>query len=131
MDRPEYMRMKVSNLPPDFVKSYNLKDLANEDGTIYVKIQKGMYGIPQAGILVQNLLEKQLNQHGYQQSKVTPGLWKHYWRPISFTLCVDDFGIKYVGREHTNHLANILNKQYKYSIDWDGKRYLGMNIDWD
>jgi hypothetical protein len=52
------MCMKVSNLPPDFVKSYNLNNLANNDGTIYVKIQKGMYGLPQAGILVQNLLKK-------------------------------------------------------------------------
>ncbi len=51
MDQPEYMRMKVSNLPPDFVESYNLNNLANNDGTIYVKIQKGMYGLPQVGIL--------------------------------------------------------------------------------
>jgi hypothetical protein len=107
MDRPEYMRMKVSKLPPNSIKAYNLKDLANDDSTIYVKIQKGMYGLPQAGILAQNLLKKQLNQHGYQQSKVTPGIWKHDWRPISFTLCVDNFGIKYVWREHANHLAKL------------------------
>jgi hypothetical protein len=74
IDQLEYMWVKVSNLPPDFVKSYNLKDLANNDGTIYVKIQKGMYGLPQAGILMQNLPKEQLNQHGYQQIKVTPGL---------------------------------------------------------
>jgi hypothetical protein len=57
MDRPEYMCMKISNLPLDFVKAYNLIDLATNDGTIYAKIQKGMYGLLQAGILVQNLLE--------------------------------------------------------------------------
>jgi hypothetical protein len=45
------MRMKLSNLPPNFVKFYNLTNLANNDGTIYIKIQKGMYGLPQAGIL--------------------------------------------------------------------------------
>jgi hypothetical protein len=39
--------------------------LATNDGTIYIKIQKGMYGLPQAGILAQNLLEKCLNQHCY------------------------------------------------------------------
>jgi hypothetical protein len=90
-----------------------------------------MYGLPQAGILMQNLLKKQLNQHGYQQSKVTPGLWKHDRWLISFTLYVDDFGIKYVGQEHANCLAKILNEHYKRSIDWNGKRYLGMNMDWD
>jgi hypothetical protein len=90
-----------------------------------------MYGLPQAGILAQDLLKKQLIQHGYQQSKVTPGLWKHDWQPISFTLYVDDFGIRYVGREHAKHLAKILKEHYKCSIDWDGKGYLGMNMDWD
>jgi hypothetical protein len=58
MDQPEYMRMKLGDLPPNFVKLYNLKNLANNDGTIYVKIQKGMYGLPKEGIFVQNLLEK-------------------------------------------------------------------------
>jgi hypothetical protein len=105
MDRPEYMHMKISNLPPNFVKAYNLIDLATNDSTIYVKIQKGMYGLPQAGILAQNLLEKCLNQHGYHQSKVSLGLWKHDWQPLLFTLCVDNFSIKYVGQEHANHLA--------------------------
>jgi hypothetical protein len=44
---------------------------------------------------------------------------------------VDNFGIKYIGREHATHLASILNEHYKCSHDWDGQRYLGMNIDWD
>jgi hypothetical protein len=108
MDQPKCMRMKISDLPSNVVKAYNLIDLATNDSIIYVKIQKGMYGLPQAGILAQNLLEKHLNQHGYHQSNVTPRLWKHNWRPLLFTLCVNDFGIKYVGREHANHLAKIL-----------------------
>jgi hypothetical protein len=92
-----------------------------------------MYGLPQAGILAQELLEKRLNSHRYRQSNITPGLWHHNICPISFTLCVDDFGIKYIGREHVDHLSGILNKHYKCSQDWDGARYLGMNIDidWD
>jgi hypothetical protein len=97
MDQPKYMLMKISDLPPNFAKAYNLINLATNDGTIYVKIKKGMYGLLQAGILAQNLLEKRLNQHSYHQSKVTPGLWKHDWRPLLFTLCVNNFGIKYVG----------------------------------
>jgi hypothetical protein len=44
---------------------------------------------------------------------------------------LDDFGIKYVGREHAEHLASILSKHYKRSHDWDGQQYLGMTIDWD
>jgi hypothetical protein len=125
------MRTKISNLPPSFVKACNLNNLATNDDTIYVKIQKGMYGLPQVGILAQNLLEKRLNQHSHHQSKITPSLWKHDCWPLLFTLCVDNFGIKYVGWEHANHLAKILKKHYKCSIDWDGNQYLGMTMDWD
>jgi hypothetical protein len=58
MDQPEFMRMKLSGLPPNFVKFYDLTNLANNGGTIYVKIKKGMYSLPQVGILAQNLLKK-------------------------------------------------------------------------
>ena len=77
------------------------------------------------------LFEQRLNMHGYRQSPNTPGLWRHDYRPISFTLCVDDFGIKYVGCKHAKHLAFILSEHYKCSDDWDEQRYFGMTIDWD
>jgi hypothetical protein len=38
-----------------------------------------MYGLPQAGIIVQQLLEKRLVENGYQQITVTPGFWTHDW----------------------------------------------------
>jgi hypothetical protein len=125
------MRIKIKDLPKDFVTMYNLAEKATSNGYVYIKIQKGMYGPPQVGILAQELLEQRLNKHGYRQSPSTPGLWQHDYRPISFTLCVDNFGIKYVGREHTEHLASILSKHYKCLHDWDGQQYLGMNIDWN
>jgi hypothetical protein len=76
-----------------------------------------MCGLPQAGILAQKLLEERLNKHGYSQSKAVPGLWTHSSRPISFTLVVNDFGIKYVGRQHMQHLLNILKEHYEISED--------------
>ncbi len=64
MERPEYMRLKLSDLPHDFVDMYNLTKIAQDNDNIYIKIQKGMYGLPQAGILAQQLLEQWLNEHG-------------------------------------------------------------------
>ncbi len=52
-------------------------------------------------------------------------------RPISFALCVDNFGIKYVGQEHAKHLASVLNEHYKCKLEWEGQQYPGMDIDWD
>jgi hypothetical protein len=120
MEQPEYMQMKLSNLLKEFVDLYNLTKIAEDNGNVYIKVQKGMYGLPQAGILVHRLLEQRLNEHGYQQSQVTPGLWKHALRPISFMLCVHDFGVKYVGQEHAKHLLQVLNMHYKGSQDWNG-----------
>ena len=115
MEQPEFMRMKLSKLPLEFVKLYSLIIIAGDNGTMYIKVQKGMYGLPQAGILAQQLLEQWLNEQGYFQSPITPGLWKHNTCPISFTLCVDNFGIKYVGREHAEHLLQALTDHYKCS----------------
>jgi hypothetical protein len=106
---PEFMHMKLAELPEEFAQIYKLHGLTNTDNLVSIKIQKGMYGLTQAG-LVQEFLEQCLNKHGYRQSPITPGLWQHNCRPISFTLCVDDFSIKHVGREHVEHLSGILNE---------------------
>ena len=101
---------------------YKLHEKIDIDGYVHVEIWKGMYGLPQAGILAQQLLEQHLNMHGYSQSKAVPGLWTHTTRPISFTLVVDDFGVKYVGREHVIHLIDILKQNYEISEDWSGTK---------
>ncbi len=95
------------------------------------KYKKGMYGLPQAGISAQELLEQRLNKHGYFQNKFIPGFWTHQTRPISFTLVVDDFGIKYFGREHVMHLISILKKHYEISEDWKGTKFIGLILKWD
>ena len=44
---------------------------------------------------------------------------------------MDDFGVKYVGKTHVEHLLSVLKADYKISANWSGKRYLGINLDWD
>jgi hypothetical protein len=44
---------------------------------------------------------------------------------------VDDFGVKYVGREHAEHLYNVLCHDYKVTADWTGERYIGIHLRWD
>jgi len=53
------------------------------------------------------------------QSKLTPGYWKHEWRPIRTTLVVDDFGVKYIGKEHVMHLIKSLKEHYEVEEDWE------------
>ena len=53
------------------------------------------------------------------------------WRPISFTLVVDDFVIGYVGRKHADHHMSALKMYYEKIItDWEGKLYCGITMKW-
>ena len=76
MDEPEFMRIPIALIPEEIITEYKLHNLDN-NGHIYVRIEKGMYGLPQAGILANRLLAKRLAKHGYYQVRHTPGLWRH------------------------------------------------------
>ena len=39
---------------------------------------------------------------------------------ITFTLLVDDFGIKFEGDNHANHLVSTLKKYYDITVEWKG-----------
>eukprot|EP00956_Cyclotella_meneghiniana_P005705 scaffold7330_cov24-Cyclotella_meneghiniana.AAC.1 len=130
MDRYEYMRMPIKIIPQHIIDQYNLNDKV-KNGYVYMEIRRAMYGLPQAGVLANKLLKERLAKHGYYEVAHTPGLWKHISRPVSFTLVVDDFGIKYVGKEHAEHLLNALKEHYTLDIDWEGKLYCGISLDWD
>jgi hypothetical protein len=109
LGRFEYMVINLLSLPQETIDKYNLIELA-QDGKVYIETQKGMYGLPQSGILANELLQRNLAKDGYRPMRHTHGLCKHDTRPISFSLVVDDFGVKYVGREHAEHLMECIKK---------------------
>jgi hypothetical protein len=124
------MVINLSSLPQETIDKYSLIELA-QDGKVYIEIQKGMYRLPQAGILSNELLQHILAKDGYRPTPHTHGLWRHDTRPISFSLVVDDFGIKYVGREHAAHLMEAITKNYNIPSDWKGSAYCGLTLEWD
>jgi hypothetical protein len=130
LGRFEYMVINVSSLPQETIEKYDLIELS-QDGKVYREIQKGMYGLPQAGILANELLKHNLAKDGYRPIQHTHGLWTHNTRPISFSLVVDDFGVKYVGREHAEHLMPCIKKKYNISSDWNGGDYCGLTLEWE
>ena len=75
-----------------------------------MEIIGGIYGLPQEGIIKNNLLTQRLGNHGYYQVKHTPGLWQHAWKPIYCTLVVDNFAIVFAGRDHADHLMSCCLK---------------------
>jgi hypothetical protein len=130
MSRFEYMKMMLSRFPEEIIQKYNLNALA-VDGWVYIEIRKVMYGLKQAGLLANQLLQTRLAPFGYYPARHTPGLWIHKTRPISFTLVVDDFAVKYVGKQHAEHLRNSLLQTYELTTDWAVTVYSGMTLKWD
>jgi hypothetical protein len=97
----------------------------------FCKVQRGMCILPQAGIIAQDLLTKRLHKAGYHQSTITPGYWRHNWLPFSFTLIVDNFGVKYISKNDIDHLTSILKQDYEINTDWEGTQYLQLTLNWD
>jgi hypothetical protein len=121
------MVINLASLPQETIEKYDLNELA-QDRKVYIEIQKGMYGLPQAGILANELLQRNLVKDGYRPTTHTHGLWTHDTHPISLSLVVDDFGVKYVGREHAEHLMTCIRKKYNISSDWNGTAYCGLTL---
>jgi hypothetical protein len=126
----EYTIMLLSRFPEEIVEKYNLKALA-VDGWVYIEIRKGMYGLKQAGLLANQLLQKRPAPFGYHTVRYTPELWMHKTRPLVFSLIVDDFAVKYVGKHHAEHLRKALLQSYELTTEWEGKVYSCMSLQWD
>ena len=127
----EYMFIPINQIPPEIIDHYKLHNIVHK-GKVYVEICRGMYSLPQAGTLTKKQLIRFLGSYSYSPVPHTPGPWRHQWQPITFCLVVDDFGIKYIGKEHADHLIQCLCNHYQeVEIDWAGKRFCGIHLNWD
>lgn len=114
LPRPEYMWIQLAQIPERARTLFKVSEFA------------------QASLLAQLRLNEHLARHGYHQAANTPCLYRHQTRPITFTLVVDDFGIKspQAEPEHLEHLLSTLRELYTITVG-DGSRYLGLHLDWD
>jgi hypothetical protein len=129
LPRYEYMHMLLSRFQEEIGNKYNLTALA-VDGWVYIEIRKCMYGLKQAGLLANQLLQKRLSTFGYYPARRPPGQWLHKMRPIAFSLIVDDFAVKYAGKQHADHLRDALLRRYELTTEWEEKVYYDMSFKW-
>jgi Reverse transcriptase (RNA-dependent DNA polymerase) len=128
---PEYMKVHISLIPDEIIQAYNLWSIVDSEGYIHIRLNKGMYGLPQAGILAYQLLVKRLAPHGYAPVRHTPGLWKHNKTGTTFVLVVDDFSVKYLNRQDAEDFLTLLRTWYTIKVDWEAKLYCGITTEWD
>jgi hypothetical protein len=84
LDWYEYMRFPLWMIPEEIQQQYKILDIIH-NSYVYAKICRGMYGLPQVGILAHKLLVKCLAPHGYAPTNHRPGLWTHKMHPILFS----------------------------------------------
>ncbi len=124
------MKIPLALFPQWTIKQYKL-DWHTFNGYIYLELQLAVWDLPQAGILANKWLRHKLAPFGYHECKNTSGLWYHETRPITFTLVVDSFGVKYIRKEDVDNLIVSLQRNYTLTEDWTGNHYCGISFQWD
>ena len=94
-------------------------------------IRKGVYGLPQAVCLENDIITERLAPKLYVQCTHISGLWWHKFPPILFSFVVEKICVKYVCKEHADHLISSIGKFYPVSEDWTGSFYCGITLKWD
>ena len=130
LKRPEYVRIATKHLSDTIIREYDL-DKMSTDGYVYFEVVKGMYGLPQAGLLAQQRLIAHLAKSEYIQSPVIPCLFRHPTNGVTFVLVVDDFGVKFQNAAGRDHFLDTLRSLYAITVDEQGSQYLGMCIEHD
>jgi hypothetical protein len=113
------MRVHRKYMPQEMLDAYNLtSEHFDSQGYAYLEIRKGMYGLKEASILAYDQLKEHLAPYGYAPVPVTLGVWRHKTCRTTFTLAVDDFGIKYFRKVDADHLFSALKDKYALTQDW-------------
>ena len=125
MERYKYINLPLALLPKEIVEQYKLTTVRkgrmcvcrNPTGNVRIETGKtNCKGLSDLEHWTTRLLP--------MQSHTWPV--DHKWRPIMFSLVVDDFGVKYVGKEHANNLIKKKKKYHPLSVDWTGSLYCGI-----
>jgi hypothetical protein len=132
LPRAEYIRIAVKKISAANIEKYSLSKFIQKNAVLF-RVDKCLWGLPQAGLLSQQRLVAHLALHGYRQVDANvPCYFKHDSNSASFTLVVDDFGIKYTRKEDAQHLLDTICMLYpSIKVDWSGSKYLGFQLDWN
>ena len=58
LTRLEFICTNLRDIPEEIMKEYKLKGIITANGSVYIRADKGIYGLPQSGLPTNELLEK-------------------------------------------------------------------------
>ena len=122
------MRIPLKIIPQEIIDAYNLTELVDDQEWIYMRIEKGMYVLKQAGIIANQDLVKHMSPFGYHPVQYTPGLWVHDSRKTIFSIVVDDFCVQYFSTEDADHFFKSFRSKYLITVDMAATVYIGNTL---
>jgi Reverse transcriptase (RNA-dependent DNA polymerase) len=128
---PEYVFFKKDTIPEDFLQQYKEAITITQEGYVYARVTKGMYGLPQAGKVTSDVLLPRLFTAGYKETGRIPRMFKHTTNSVYFVLVVDDFLVQYINPKDFQHLASTLQKHYGITTDMEATKFCGISLQWD
>ena len=96
-----------------------------------MRTENGMYGLNQAGIIVNQDLVKHMAPFGYHPVKHTSRLWVNDSKKTLFSLVVDNFCVQYCSTENFEIFLNALRAKYLITVDMEATVYIGIKLKWD
>ena len=115
LERPEFALISTKFIPQDIMDQYNLSSFISNGGILF-RVDKCMYGLPQAAYLFNKHLVEHLATQGYIQHPDTPCLFAHLSNKVSFTLIIDDFGVTEVHFNHCLHSPCICHQLWRLEM---------------
>jgi hypothetical protein len=109
-------------VPQEIIDACGLTDKHfDSKGHVHLEICKGMHGLKEASILAHDQLKAHLAPCGHAPVRFfTPGLWNGNAHRTTFTLAVDDFGIRYFSKTDADHPFSALHEKHALTKDWTG-----------
>ena len=88
-----------------------------------------MYGLKQAVKIAYDGLKQYLLPCGHVPTKHTPGLCRYTTSNLTFTLLIEDFGIKCAKFSQFQHLVHTLQQKHEITVDWAGTLCIRVFLD--
>ena len=122
------MKFNTSIIPKEIITAYNMFTSQNNNGWVYMKICKGMYGLKQARIIANLELKNNMARFGYLPVSLAAGLWKHDTNDTIVTLVVNNFCSKYISEANEEHFLNFPPEKKSITDDRKAEKCISISL---
>jgi hypothetical protein len=110
----EFIQIKISDTPDEVIREYKLREKDTKNRSIYIRAKRGMYGLPQAGLLANKLLKNASpntdtsKAHWYQDfGSMTQDPYSLHWLSTISASNTSAKNMHNISRMHSKNTANL------------------------